>query len=101
MRRRTRRNKYNNRMGKLCITLMVLTLLGVMSVQIVGLYQKDQAYAAQEKDLTERLADETERQADLVEYEKYVHSQEYVEDAAKSKLGMVYDNEIVFKEEKE
>lgn len=101
MSRRNRRNKYSNRMGKVCITLMVLTLLGVMSVQIIGLYQKNQAYAAQEKKLTEQLADETERQKNLVEYEKYVHSQEYTEDVAKSKLGLVYDNEIVFKEKKQ
>lgn len=87
-------------MGKICITLMVLTLLGVMSIQIIGLYQKNQGYIAKEEKLNEQLADETERQTDLEEYEKYIKSQEYVEDVAKSKLGLVYDNEIVFKEEK-
>lgn len=100
MSRRSRKYRKSNRAGKLCITCIVLTLLVVMSVQIVRVYQKNQDYIAKEKSLTEQLEAETERQADLEEYEKYTQSQEYIEDVAKSKLGLVYENEIVFKEEK-
>ena len=45
------------------------------------------------------LEDETARQEDLQNYQSYTQSQEYVEDIAKSKLGLAYDNEIIFKEE--
>ena len=38
-----------NQTGKMCVTLIVLALIGVMSVQIVNLYQKDQQLIAQEK----------------------------------------------------
>lgn len=95
-----RRRKQNNRMGKLCVTLIVGTLLVVMSIQILGLYQKNREYMAQEKQLTEQVAEETERRDSLEEREKYVNSKDYIEDTAKSRLGLVYDNEIVFKEKK-
>ena len=69
-----------------------------MSVQIVKLYYKNQEYIAREMELTSQLEEETKRSEQLFEYEAYIGSQEYVEDAAKSKLGLVYDNEIIFKE---
>ena len=46
-----------------------------------------------------QLVDETARQEELQNYQSYTQSQEYVEDIAKSKLGLAYDNEIIFKEE--
>lgn len=95
-----RRRKKNNRAGKLCVTVIVCTLLVVMSIQIVRLYQKNQEYIVQEKNLTEQLEEETQRQENLKDYEEYTKSQDYVEDIAKSKLGLLHDNEIVFKEKK-
>ena len=62
MSQRSRRRKKNNRAGKLCVTLIVCTLLVVMSIQIVRLYQKNQEYIVQEKNLTEQLEEETQRQ---------------------------------------
>lgn len=97
----SRRKRTQNRAGKLCISLIVIMFLTVMSVQIVKLYHKDQEYSAREQQLTEELEEETQRQADLEEYEEYTKSREYVEDVAKSRLGLVYDNQIVFKEDKE
>ena len=37
-----------NQTGKMCVTLIVLAMIGVMSVQIVKLYKKDQQFIAQE-----------------------------------------------------
>ena len=45
-----------------------------------------------------QLKDEQERSADLQEKEAYVGSDQYIVDTAKSKLGMTYPDEIVFKE---
>ena len=100
MSRRRRGNKYDNRSGKICITLIVLMMLAVMSVQIVKIYHKNQTYIAQEESLNEQLEAETERQEALKEREQYVNSRDYIEDVARSKLGLVYKNEIVFKENK-
>ena len=94
-----RRRKKNNRTGKLYIGMIVLAFVAVMSVQIVKVYQKDQEYISRQEELVQQLEDESERAEDLKEYEAYTKSQQYVEDTVKSKLGLAYDNEIIFKEQ--
>jgi cell division protein DivIC len=69
-----------------------------MSFQIWNLHEKNQEYVAQEKSLQEQLNEETERQEELKNYETYTKTQDYIQDVAKSKLGLVHNNEIVFKE---
>ena len=94
-----KRKKKENRMGKLCVSGIVFMFLIVMSIQIVKLYKEDQTYIAKEKELNEQLEDATEEQQQLADYEQYTQSQQYIEEVAKSKLGLVYNNEIVFKEQ--
>ena len=98
MSRGRRRNRKSNRAGTISVSLIVFTLLIVMSIQILKLHQKNQDYVAQEQSLQEQLNEETERQDDLKNYEAYTKTQDYIEDIAKSKLGLVHNNEIVFKE---
>ncbi len=94
-----RTGKNNNRAGKRCISVILIAFVAVMSVQIVKIYQKDRELIEQEAELKEQFCEETERQQELEEYEAYTKSSEYIEDVAKSKLGLAYDNEIIFKEE--
>ncbi|MCD8109711.1 MAG: septum formation initiator family protein [Clostridiales bacterium] len=95
----SRRKKRQSRAGRVCISFMVLALTAILSVQIVRLYHKDQSYQEQEAQLEAQLSDEQERAAELEAQEEYVGSDEYVEDIARSKLGMVYEDEILFKEQ--
>lgn len=95
---RGRRKSNNNRAGKVCISLILFAFVAVMSVQIVKLYQKDQEYAAKQTELEVQLEEETARAEEIEDYEAYTKSQQYVEDVAKSKLGLAHDNEIIFKE---
>ena len=97
--RRKRRRGSSNRAGKLCISMIVLMFGVVMSVQIVKVYEKNQDYAAQQALLEQQLEDETARQAEIEEYEAYTQSQEYVEDVVQSKRGLLYSNQIIFREE--
>ncbi len=96
---RNKRKKRQSRTGKICISFMVLVLTLILSVQIVRLYHKDQTYRAQQEELEAQLEEEEERAAELEEEEAYVGTDEYVEDVARSRLGMVYEDEILFKEE--
>ncbi len=96
---RHRRTRRRARTGRICITCMVLILAGILSFQIVRLYQKDMDYKEQEEQLAEQLAEEEQRTEQLEEEENYVGTDDYVEDIARSKLGMVYPDEILFKEE--
>lgn len=98
MQKMRRKKKKQNRAGKLCISCMVMVMILILSIQIVRLYGKNEEYKVQQKQLEAQLEDEQQRSKDLQEQEKYVGSKQYIEDTAKSKLGMVYKDEIVFKE---
>lgn len=88
----------DNRVGKICIGIILIIFMGVMSVQIYKVYQKDQEKIAQEQELREQLQYELDRQEELKEYQEYIESTEYVEDVAESKLGLLYENQIIFRE---
>jgi len=99
---RRQRNHYKqNKAGMLCISCIVLFLLVAMSTQIFRLYQKKEDLAVQEKQRMVQLENEQERQEEIKAYEEYVTMPEYIEQIAKTKLGLVYSNEIIFKEQKE
>ena len=98
--RNSRRKRKQKRNGRICISLIVVLFLVIMSVQIVKLYHKDQGDRERIDTLTNVYEDETERRDQLKDYEEYTKSQEYIEDQAKSKLGLTHDNEIIFKEDK-
>lgn len=95
-----RKRKSNNQIGKRCISMIVLVFVAAMSVQMVHVYQKDQEYSARQQELEEQLLEQQERQQELSEMENYTKTQEYTEDVARAKLGLAYDNEIIFKEQK-
>ena len=93
--------KDDNRVGKICIGIILVVFMAVMSVQIHKVYLKDQEKIAQEAELEELLKYEQERKAELEEYQEYIESQEYVEDMAESKLGLLYDNQIIFRKKQD
>ena len=48
--------------------------------------------------LEEQIEEEKRRSEEIEEYGKYTKTKKFVEDMAKEKLGLVKDDEIVFKE---
>lgn len=99
-RRRSARQD-DNRVGKICIGIILIVFVAVMTVQINKVYQKDLEKIAQEEELNELLQYEMDRQEELKEYQKYIESQKYIEDQAQSKLGLLYDNQIIFREKED
>lgn len=93
-----RRRKDSNRTGKIYISMILLAFMVVMSIQIIKIYEKDQAYATIQKQREQELKEEEERRTELEEYEKNINSQESIEDTARSKLGLLYEDEIIFRE---
>jgi cell division protein DivIC len=77
--------------------MILIVFVVVMSVKIVQLYQKDQTYIEQQAERQSELDAELERQEELKDYESYTGTQEYIEQQA-NKQGIVYDNQIIFKE---
>ena len=79
-----------NYLGMMGIAVIALVLLGSLMLQTKTLQSRLDYYDENEKDRTKEINAEKE----------YMKTDEYVEEAAREKLGLVKDNEIVFQEEK-
>jgi cell division protein DivIC len=97
----TRHKRKRRSSGTIGITIIVLAFLVVMSVQIMNIKAKDAEYEEKENELLQEYQEETQRSTELDELEAYMNSSEYIEDVAKSKLGLAYENEIIFKEKED
>ena len=93
-----RRRRANGAVG---IVVIVFAFLVVMTVQICRIRAKDADYVQREAELKKENQEETKRSSEIDDLETYMNSSEYIEDVAKSKLGLTYKNEIIFKEKKE
>ena len=92
-----RRKKSGNAAGTLSIIFIVVVFVVVMSIQIYKLKLKDDILAEREQNLMQQLTEEMQREEELKELDLYTRSMEYIKDMA-NKLGLVYENEIIFKE---
>ena len=95
-RRKSRRHK--NRTGSISIVLIVLILLGAIGIKCIELNNKNESLKKQEASLEEKIRKETVRAEEIEEMSKYVQTKQYAEEVAKEQLGMVYPDEIIFKE---
>ena len=93
------RKKRQNRLGMFLVTIVVLMLVVVVSINSVGLRQKKESYLEREQALQEQIDAEEERAEQIEEYRKYTQTKKYVEEVAKDKLGLVNEGEIIYKPE--
>lgn len=93
---RKRRRKKNT--GRAYVFIVMLAIVGVLGMQLYSLNNKLAAYKATEKELEEQLEQAEVTAQKLKDMEQYVHSDQSVEENARGKLGMIYDNEIIFRE---
>lgn len=93
------RKKNQNRLSMVLVSLVVLMIMIVVAVRSVEMNRKLDEAAAQLTSLEAQIEAEDERTLEIEEYEKYTQTKKYVEEVAKDKLGLVYEGEILFKEE--
>lgn len=89
-----------NRLAMLLVTIVVLMMMLVVTVKSVELRQKRQVYMEKEAALQQEIEAEQARAVEIEEYGKYTQTKKFVEEVAKEKLGLVYEGEIIFKDEK-
>ena len=89
-----------NRLAMLLVTTVVLMMMLVVTVKSVELRQKRQFYMEKEEALIQQIEAEEARAVEIEEYGKYTQNKKFVEEVAKEKLGLVYEGEIIFKDEK-
>lgn len=93
------RKKNQNRLSMVLVSIVVIMIMIVVTVRNLEMNRKLDEAAAQEVSLEAQITAEDERTLEIEEYEKYTQTKKYVEEVAKDKLGLVYEGEILFKEE--
>lgn len=91
------RRKRANKVGILSISFVVMCLFAVIAFKGQELKAKNEIYIAREASLKAQIEAEKERTEELQEYSKYVKTKKYIEEVAREKLGLIYEDEIIFK----
>lgn len=89
-----------NYLGMMGIAVIALVLLGSLMLQTKTLQSCLDYYDSKTSDLEKSIENEKDRTKEIDAEKEYMKTDEYVEEAAREKLGLVKDNEIVFQEEK-
>lgn len=79
------------------ITMILVLLTCVLTVNALTLHARSKDYKQQEAELKAQINEQKDRTKEIKEYEEYVKTDEYVKEVAEEKLGLVDPNEIIFK----
>ena len=88
-----------NSLGMIAIALVVLVLLGGLMLESNDLKERLPGYDAKAATLQQQIEDEQTRTEEIDKLKKYMETDEYAEEVAREKLGLVKDNETVFKKQ--
>ena len=95
--KRSRSQAEYNRLGLLVITVVVLLFLGSMLQSSRKLETRLASYDARAAALQEKLEEEKARTEEIDALKEYMKTDEYAEEVAREKLGLVKYGEIVFR----
>ena len=98
MKKRKKRNS-QNKIAMLSITFVVAVLFIAMMTKSLKLQQQISDYRTEIKAVESQMEEEKERTKEIDEIKERMDTDEYVAEVAREKLGLVKDNEIVFKEQ--
>lgn len=95
--RRPKNRLQHHKRSVAAISLIIVLLSAVIIGHGVTLQQRNKVYKAQEAELQAQLDAEKERSEEIDELKEYIVTDEYIEEVAKEKLGLVHENEILFR----
>lgn len=94
------RKRRQNRFSMFLVSLVVVMIMVVVAFRSMGLQQKIDEKTAELNRIEEQIAAEEQRAREIEEYSKEVKTKGFIENMAREKLGLVYEDEILFKEGK-
>lgn len=82
------------------VSLVVGMILIMVRVKSIELQEKIDAKAMEVQLLETQIEAERQRAAEIEEFGKEIQTKGYIENIAREKLGLVYEDEILFKQNK-
>ncbi|MBR5579456.1 MAG: septum formation initiator family protein [Lachnospiraceae bacterium] len=89
------RKKRQNTLAIILVTMVVFVMMLVVMVNNIELKNKLASYQEKEQNLKEQIDYELQRAGEIQEFEKYTKTKKYIEEIAREKLGLVYEDEIL------
>lgn len=93
------RKPQRNLFSTVAVVIGLLVLVLVVAVGAVSFKEKINTYNKRIEELQAQIRQEQERAEQIEEFRKYTQTKGYVEEVAQDILGLVYDGEILFKQE--
>ena len=93
------RKRHQNRFSMFLVTLVVVMVMTVVAVRSVELRQKIDLKQQELALLNAQIEEEKLRTLEIEEFAKEVQTKGYIENIAREKLGLVYEGEILFKQD--
>ncbi len=94
------RKKPQNRFSMCLVSVVVIVIMIMVQVKNNELQQKIDAKNNELQLLESQIEAEKQRELEIQEYGKEVQTKGYIENIAREKLGLVYEDEILLKQEK-
>ena len=91
--------KHQKKLSMLLVCGVVVLLMIVVFIKSEELKDKIADYTMREEQLTSQIQEELNRKEEIEEYRIYTQTKAFYEEIAKDKLGLVYEGEIIFKQE--
>lgn len=93
------RSKYRKQSKTVIVGILLVTFLfcGILFYRTKALQVRDSRYGARETELQSQIEQEQKKSEELKEREAYVQTKKYIEEIAKSKLGLVNPGEILLR----
>ena len=95
-----RRNTHN-RMSMALIAVAVIVMTIIVGYSVYNMKIELNENKEKIESLNKDIAKEEKRKEEIEEYKEYTETDEFVEDTAREKLGLVYEDEVVFIKEEE
>lgn len=92
-----KRRKRRSRTGLYLVMTVILLFCATLGVHSISLRADCQTLQEQKQALEEKKSDLEKEKKSIQEQKAYMQTDEYIEQMAREKFGLVYDNEIVFK----
>lgn len=91
------RRKRTSRTGLWLVAVMVFVMCGILSYQKSNLEDKGAKTRQKLHELNTNIQIEEDRKVEVEQKKAYVQTYDYIEQMAREKLGLVYEDEIIFK----
>ncbi len=92
------RKRPQNRFSMFLVTVVLLLILILVQVGSLELQRKIDAKETELGNLNTQIEAENRRREEIEAFGKEVQTKGYIENVAREKLGMVYEDEILFKQ---